>query len=53
MQIDTVNIAEDVMVATTADADKGFKGLETFWISITHLRVISLEQLSLAEFSGE
>ena len=30
-------LAEDVMVETTADADKGFKGLETIWISIKHL----------------
>ena len=37
LKMEQPNVAEDVMVETTADADKGFKGLETIWISIKHL----------------
>ena len=33
LKMEQPNVAEDVMVETTADADKGFKGLETIWIS--------------------
>ena len=36
LKMEQPNVAEDVMVETTADADKGFKGLETIWISIKH-----------------
>ena len=36
LKMEQTNVAEDVMVETTAGADKGFKGLETIWISIKH-----------------
>ena len=36
LKMEQTNVAEDVMVETTAGADKGFKGLETIWTSIKH-----------------
>ena len=38
--MEQTNEAEDVMVETTADANKGFKGLENFWIMIDYTFLI-------------
>ena len=44
LKMEQTNVAEDVMVETTADANKGFKGLEIFWIMIyyTFLSIVFL-----------
>ena len=44
LKMEQTNVAEDVMVETTADANKGFKGLEKFWIMIyyTFLLIVFL-----------
>jgi hypothetical protein len=34
LKMEQPNVAEDVMVETTADVNKGFKGLEIIWTSI-------------------
>ena len=36
LKMEQTNKAEDVMVETTADANKGFKGLEYFWMMIDY-----------------
>ena len=47
LKMEQPNVAEDIMVETTADADKGFKGLETIWISIRDSCRMSYEKSAI------
>ena len=51
LKMEQPNVAEDIMVETTADADKGFKGLETIWISIKHFEHNILFEVAIVSTS--